>query len=230
VVQSRSVVFRLVVQIRTRNLAVTGSTLTRSTASNLKHVARQGNARQRCVMGMCLYAHLVQTKNKQCRSTIILQCYHPYLSDFCSRPRLTPQPHNLLCGQENSASYPPLRKMSKSLPVVSHLLIVPCNSPLQCSPSVLVHSSCALLQLQNRISQTVQICVHISHDNLYFELNCCADMDECEHDGMCPNGVCINVDGSYICRCNPGFRQSPNQQICIGVSVCLIIFLTVCCK
>ena len=107
VVQSRSVVFRLVVQIRTRNLAVTGSTLTRSTASNLKHVARQGNARQRCVMGMCLYAHLVQTKNKQCRSTIILQCYHPYLSDFCSRPRLTPQPHNLLCGQENSASYPP---------------------------------------------------------------------------------------------------------------------------
>ena len=46
-------------------------------------------------------------------------------------------------------------------------------------------------------------------------------MDECEHDGMCPNGVCVNVDGSYVCRCDPGFRQSPNQQICIGTSVCL---------
>ena len=46
-------------------------------------------------------------------------------------------------------------------------------------------------------------------------------MDECEHDGMCPNGVCVNIDGSYVCRCDPGFRQSPNQQICIGTYVCL---------
>jgi len=53
-------------------------------------------ARQRCVMGVgcrCLYAQLVQTKNKQCKSAFILQCYHPHLSDFCSRPRLT-QPYN----------------------------------------------------------------------------------------------------------------------------------------
>jgi len=28
----------------------------------------------------------VQTKNKQCKSAIILQCYHSHLSDFCSRP------------------------------------------------------------------------------------------------------------------------------------------------
>jgi len=40
-------------------------------------------------VGMWLYAQLVQTKNKQCKSAIILQCYHPHLSDFCSRPRLT---------------------------------------------------------------------------------------------------------------------------------------------
>ena len=47
----------------------------------------QSKAKQRCVMGvgMCLYAQLVQTKNKQCKSAIIIQCYHPYLSDFCSR-------------------------------------------------------------------------------------------------------------------------------------------------
>ena len=42
---------------------------------------------------MCLYAQLVQTKNKQCKSAIILQCYYPHLSDFCSQPRLT-QPYN----------------------------------------------------------------------------------------------------------------------------------------
>jgi len=39
-----------------------------------------------------VYARLVQTKNKQCKSAIILQCY-PHLSDFCSRPRLT-KPYN----------------------------------------------------------------------------------------------------------------------------------------
>jgi len=26
-------------------------------------------------VGMCLYAQLVQTKNKQCKSAIVLQCY-----------------------------------------------------------------------------------------------------------------------------------------------------------
>ena len=62
---------------------------------SLTNVTCQGKAKQRCVMGvgMCLYAQLVQTKNKQCKSAIILQCYHPHLSDFRSRPRLT-QPYN----------------------------------------------------------------------------------------------------------------------------------------
>jgi len=41
-------------------------------------------------------------------------------------------------------------------------------------------------------------------------------MNECEHAGMCPNGECVNVAGSYKCQCNPGYKQSPNQQICIG--------------
>ena len=52
-------------------------------------------AKQRFVMGIgiCLHAQLVQTKNKQCKSAIILQRYYLHLSDFCSRPRLT-QPYN----------------------------------------------------------------------------------------------------------------------------------------
>jgi len=44
-------------------------------------------------VGMCLYAQLVQTKNTQCKSAIIIQYFHPHLSDFCSQPRLT-QPYN----------------------------------------------------------------------------------------------------------------------------------------
>ena len=65
-----------------------------STSRNLKLLI-QSKAKQRCVMGIgiSLYAQLVQTKNKQCKSAIILQCYHPHLSDFCSRLRLT-QPYN----------------------------------------------------------------------------------------------------------------------------------------
>ena len=60
--------------------------------------SKANKAKQRRVMGVgvCLYAQLVQTKNKQCKSAIILlQCYHPHLSDFCSRPRLT-QPYYLV--------------------------------------------------------------------------------------------------------------------------------------
>lgn len=43
-----------------------------------------------------------------------------------------------------------------------------------------------------------------------------ADMNECEHGGMCPNGECVNMDGSYKCICKPGYKQTPDQQICIG--------------
>ena len=42
---------------------------------------------------LCPACQLVQTKNKHCKSAIILQYYYLHLSDFCSRPRLT-QPYN----------------------------------------------------------------------------------------------------------------------------------------
>lgn len=41
-------------------------------------------------------------------------------------------------------------------------------------------------------------------------------MNECAETNMCPNGRCVNVDGSYKCVCNRGYRQSPNQQVCLG--------------
>ena len=50
------------------------------TVLKLVYIICKAKAKQRCVMGagMCLYAQLVQTKNKQCKSAIILQCYHPH--------------------------------------------------------------------------------------------------------------------------------------------------------
>ena len=59
------------------------------------YITKQSKTKQRCVIGvgMCLYSKLVETKNKQCKTAIIFQCYHLHLSDFCSRPRLT-QPYN----------------------------------------------------------------------------------------------------------------------------------------
>jgi len=58
---------------------------------------KQGKAMQTCVMGVgtCLYAQLVQTKNNQWKSAIILQCYHPHLSDFYCRPQLTQPSYNI---------------------------------------------------------------------------------------------------------------------------------------
>jgi len=54
--------------------------------SSVNFIIRQiaYKAKQRCVMGvgMRLYAQLVQTKNKQCKSAIILQCYQPHSSAF----------------------------------------------------------------------------------------------------------------------------------------------------
>lgn len=48
------------------------------------------------------------------------------------------------------------------------------------------------------------------------ETNRCDDRDECEEEGICENGRCINTPGSYICLCNVGFIQSQDKQFCIG--------------
>jgi len=59
----------------------------------LTYQSKQSKAKMCNGLGVCLYAQLVQTKNKQCKSAIILQCYRPHLSDFCFQPLLT-QPYN----------------------------------------------------------------------------------------------------------------------------------------
>jgi len=103
-------------------------------------------AKQKCVIGVgeaCvpLYAQLVQTKIKQCNNAIILQCYQPYLSDFCFWPRLT-QPYNYIsiiiswCFQ--NLSTPCLKKTAFLLQIltdIANLSVCPSVS-LSVHPSV----------------------------------------------------------------------------------------------
>ena len=42
------------------------------------------------------------------------------------------------------------------------------------------------------------------------------DYDECSTTGMCTNGRCFNMDGSFKCVCNTGYILAPNGEVCIG--------------
>lgn len=42
------------------------------------------------------------------------------------------------------------------------------------------------------------------------------DHDECQDTGMCTNGHCINMNGSFRCKCNDGYILSPSKNTCIG--------------
>lgn len=52
------------------------------------------------------------------------------------------------------------------------------------------------------------------------------DHDECQDTGMCANGHCTNMNGSFKCKCNDGYVLSPTQNTCIGIidSPKIIIF------
>lgn len=42
------------------------------------------------------------------------------------------------------------------------------------------------------------------------------DHDECQENGMCANGVCVNMHGSFKCQCHSGYILSPTGHSCIG--------------
>ena len=42
------------------------------------------------------------------------------------------------------------------------------------------------------------------------------DYNECQQTGMCQNGQCVNMEGSYQCVCRPGFDLSEDKSVCLG--------------
>ncbi|MEQ2173008.1 hypothetical protein GOODEAATRI_027236, partial [Goodea atripinnis] len=43
----------------------------------------------------------------------------------------------------------------------------------------------------------------------------CQDVDECQLQGVCPNGDCLNTVGSYMCTCKPGYVPDSTLTSCI---------------
>ncbi|KFV69038.1 Latent-transforming growth factor beta-binding protein 1, partial [Dryobates pubescens] len=43
----------------------------------------------------------------------------------------------------------------------------------------------------------------------------CQDINECQLQGICPNGECLNTMGSYRCTCKMGFVPDPTLSRCI---------------
>ncbi|XP_057703825.1 latent-transforming growth factor beta-binding protein 1 isoform X4 [Corythoichthys intestinalis] len=44
----------------------------------------------------------------------------------------------------------------------------------------------------------------------------CQDLDECQLQGVCPNGNCVNTVGSYRCMCKPGYIPNSMLTSCIS--------------
>ncbi|XP_078389397.1 latent-transforming growth factor beta-binding protein 4-like isoform X2 [Cetorhinus maximus] len=47
----------------------------------------------------------------------------------------------------------------------------------------------------------------------------CQDINECSLPGICQNGKCLNVRGSYSCMCSRGFVQDTSKSRCISQQV-----------
>lgn len=48
-----------------------------------------------------------------------------------------------------------------------------------------------------------------------------ADIDECaERPGICRDGTCHNLQGSFQCQCRPGFQLSAARDACVDVDEC----------
>ncbi|XP_057703830.1 latent-transforming growth factor beta-binding protein 1 isoform X9 [Corythoichthys intestinalis] len=60
--------------------------------------------------------------------------------------------------------------------------------------------------------------VNSTHCQVYFF----TDLDECQLQGVCPNGNCVNTVGSYRCMCKPGYI--PNSML----TSCISMFKEIC--
>jgi hypothetical protein len=47
----------------------------------------------------------------------------------------------------------------------------------------------------------------------------CPDIDECSiMHGVCGDGECQNVPGSFVCKCKEGYETSQLMQVCMGIN------------
>ena len=52
------------------------------------------------------------------------------------------------------------------------------------------------------------------------------DINECEEvAGICTNGDCRNLDGSFSCICKPGFRLASSKDSCLGRLIRTLTYL-----
>lgn len=59
--------------------------------------------------------------------------------------------------------------------------------------------------------------------------NCTEDIDECNDTSLyncTENSMCQNINGSYECQCNDGFRKASSGE-CLGI-VCFMFLLIDC--
>jgi len=64
-----------------------------------------------------------------------------------------------------------------------------------------------------KILLKVAVMTHYHNICLYL-----ADMNECAmNPEICQNGACENLDGSYRCICNPGYRVDQSGKRCLGI-------------
>ena len=42
------------------------------------------------------------------------------------------------------------------------------------------------------------------------------DVNECEQNRVCTNGVCTNLEGTYKCECNEGYDYDEENKLCLG--------------
>lgn len=58
--------------------------------------------------------------------------------------------------------------------------------------------------------------------------DCMDDIDECANVSICnstPDSACLNVNGSYMCQCNEGFRKEGTVCTSKSVKICFKIYV-----
>ena len=61
--------------------------------------------------------------------------------------------------------------------------------------------------------------------SVYFSHHFTSDVDECEvNNGGCDH-KCTNTDGSFLCKCNKGYRLDADKRKCTGMLSCILYFV-----